>query len=91
MWRVVTGLSTRIELAIMVAGHTKFSPDYGFGVFQKLYRHSELNSVEEVCAMMGRSSLLVAEPVGTEQDAIIPCYDWQAKFASAGKTWCVHG
>jgi len=85
MWRVITGLSTRIELAFMVAGHTKFSPDYGFGVFKKLYRHSELNSVEEVCAMMGRSSLLVAEPVGTEQDAIIPCYDWQAKFASAGK------
>jgi len=45
MWRVATGLSTRTELAFMVAGHTKFSPDYGFGVFKKFYRHSELNSV----------------------------------------------
>jgi len=35
--------------------------------------------------MMARSSLLVAEPVGTEQDALIPCNEWQAKFASVGK------
>ena len=85
MWRVATGLSTKIELAFMVAGHTKFSPDYGFGVFKRLYRHSELNSVEEVCGMMGKSSLLVAEPVGTKQNVLIPCYDWQAKFSSVGK------
>ena len=85
MWRVATGVSTKTELAFMVAGHTKFSPDYGFGVFKRLYRHGELNSVAEVCGMMEKSNLLVAEPVGTEQNVLIPCYDWQAKFSSVGK------
>ena len=50
-----------------------------------LVGRSELNSVEEVCGMMGKSSLLVAEPVGTKQNVLIPCYDWQAKFSSVGK------
>ena len=40
----------------------------------------------EVCKLMSGSKLLIAEPVGTEQgDVLIPCYDWQAKFASLGK------
>lgn len=41
MWRVTVGLSSHIELAFMVAGHTKFGPDYGLGVFKRLYRHAE--------------------------------------------------
>jgi len=45
MWRVTVGLSSHIELAFMVAGHTKFGPDYGFGVFKRLYRHAEVNTV----------------------------------------------
>jgi len=86
MWRVVTGLSSRIELAFMISGHTKFGPDYGFGIFKRLYRHAEVNSVDEVCNLMSGSKLLIAEPVGTEQGEVrIPCYDWQSKFASLGK------
>ena len=74
---VVTGLSSRVELAFMISGNTKFGPDYGFGVFKRLYRHAEVNSVDEVCKLMSGSKLLIAEPVGTEQgDMLIPCYDW---------------
>jgi len=86
MWRVATGMNSSIELAFMVAGHTKFSPDYGFGIFKRLYRNADVNSIEDVCNLISRSKLLMAEPVGTEQgDVLIPCFDWQSKFVSLGK------
>jgi len=49
MWRVATGMNSFIELAFMVAGHTKFSPDYGFSIFKCLYRNADVNSVDDVC------------------------------------------
>ena len=85
MWRVTCGLNSHIELALMLAGHTKFGPDYGFGVFKRMYRHAEVNTVKDVCGLIERSKLLLAEPVGTEEgEVLIPCFDWQTKFASAG-------
>ena len=86
MWRIANSLSSHIELAFMVAGHTKFGPDYGFGVFKRLYRHCEVNSIEKVCNMMDQSKLLIPEATGTELgDVLILCYDWQSKFSSLGK------
>ena len=32
LWRVLTGLHEYITLSFMVAGHTKFSPDWCFGL-----------------------------------------------------------
>ena len=85
MWHVTVGLSSHIELAFMVAGHTKFGPDYGFGVFKRLYHHAKVNTVD-VCSLMEKSKLLIAEAVGTEQGKVlIPCFDWQAKFTGMGK------
>jgi hypothetical protein len=86
MWRVMNGLSSHIELAFLLAGHTKFAPDYGFGVFKRLYRHNDVNCIDDVCGLMSQSKLLIAEPTGTEQgEVLIPCYDWQSKFSALGK------
>ena len=86
MWRVATRMNSSVELTFMVAGHTKLSPDYGFGIFKRVYRNADVNSIEDVCNLMNRSNLLIAEPVGTERgDVLIPCYDWQSKFESLGK------
>ena len=35
LWRVLTGLHNNITLSFMVAGHTKFSPDWCFGLLKK--------------------------------------------------------
>ena len=35
LWRVLTGLHENITLSFMVAGHTKFSPDWCFGLLKK--------------------------------------------------------
>ena len=86
LWCTTVGLSSKIELAFMIAGHTKFGPDYGFGVFKRLYRHADVNSVKDVCSLMSTSKLLIAEPVGYENgEILVPCYDWQSKFQGMGK------
>lgn len=86
MWRVATAANKHVEVAFMVAGHTKFGPDFGFGVFKRLYRRADVNTVTDVCRLIESSKLLLAEPVGSESgDVLIPCYDWQSKFASMNK------
>ena len=35
LWRVLTGLHTSITLSFMITGHTKFSPDWCFGLLKK--------------------------------------------------------
>ena len=35
LWRVLTGLYENITLSFMIAGHTKFSPDWYFGLLKK--------------------------------------------------------
>ena len=35
LWRVLTGLHENITLSFMITGHTKFSPDWCFGLMKK--------------------------------------------------------
>ena len=35
LWRVLTGLYKNIILSFMITGHTKFSPDWCFGLLKK--------------------------------------------------------
>ena len=38
VWRVLTGLNTKIEMSFMVVGHTKFAPDWAsFGYKARHY------------------------------------------------------
>ena len=86
MWQVATAATCQTEVAFMVVGHTKFGPDFGFGVFKRLYRRADINTVTDVCRLTESSKLLTAEPVGTEAgEVLIPCYHWQSKFAGIKK------
>lgn len=35
IWRVMTGRHTQITLSFLVVGHTKFAPDWCFGLFKQ--------------------------------------------------------
>jgi hypothetical protein len=36
-WRVLTGLHRTVTMSFMVVGHTKFAPDWFFGLFNQKY------------------------------------------------------
>ena len=42
------GYHDSVELNFMVAGHTKFGPDWFFGMFKKRFRVTFVSSLEEM-------------------------------------------
>ncbi|CAC5369395.1 unnamed protein product [Mytilus coruscus] len=47
LWRVMTGLHKSIEYSMMIAGHTKFQPDWHFGVWKLHRRNSAAETLSE--------------------------------------------
>ena len=41
-WRVLTGLNKRIEISFMLVGHTKFAPDWCFGLVKQRFRRTRV-------------------------------------------------
>ena len=60
---MLTGLNRRIFLP---AGHTKFSPDWCFGLLKQRFRRSVVGSLDDLVEVVERSaSVNKAQVVGT--------------------------
>jgi len=82
-WRVLSGLHKKIRLHFLVVGHTKFSPDYGAGVFKKLFRWTPCAVPEDVADCAKKSTILESVITGSTdgKESFVPMYDWQTKFS----------
>ena len=56
MWRVLTGLHEEITISFLLVGHTKFAPDWCFGLFKRLFKRTKVGSLEEIAAVVDRSA-----------------------------------
>ncbi|XP_062615789.1 uncharacterized protein LOC134277475 [Saccostrea cucullata] len=56
MWRVMTGRHMTIEFSLMEAGHTKFHPDWHFGLWKVKWRGTTAENLEEVAKSVAHSS-----------------------------------
>ena len=83
LYRVMTGLHDEIHLSFMITGHTKFSPDWCFGLWKKKYRQTKVSSLTELAEVVNTSaSVNFAELVGSELgQVLVPAYDWQSFFS----------
>ena len=84
-WRVLAGLNKVIKIMFLPVGHTKFSPDAGFGMIKSKFRRTQVCSTSELCECIVNSTpsskVNRAQLVGTEQGMVhVPTYDWQSKF-----------
>ena len=77
-WRCMLGLHTQIDLCFMLAGHTKFSPDWAFGLLKRLFRRTRVSSLMDITNVVECSSVVnKACFVGNETgDIYVPMYDW---------------
>ena len=82
MWRVLTGLHHEITLSFLLVGHTKFAPDWCFGLAKQCYRRTSVSSLDDIANTVARSSMVnVPQLVGTlDGDLIVPTYNWSAYF-----------
>ncbi len=83
LWRCMTGLHTKITLSFLVVGHTKFSPDWCFGLVKCLYRRTKIGSLKDIAQVVSGSAecnfpQLVADENGL---VIVPRLDWTSFFA----------
>ena len=85
-WRVASGLHKSISLNFLVAGHTKFAPDWCFGLLKQAFRCHAISSLEVLEEVVnGSASCNVAQLVGKEDgESRVPVRNWQALFKGHG-------
>ena len=83
LWRIMTGLHTEITLSFMIPGHTKFSPDWCFGLLKKKYRRTMVGGLTDLCGVVNDSAAVnIAQPTGLEDgSAVVTTYNWQDYFS----------
>ena len=77
-WRVLSGLHKSITMSFMLVGHTKFSPDWCFGLLKQKFRRTFTSSLLDLVEVVNASAdVNIAQLVGTENgEVIVPTYDW---------------
>ena len=61
----------------MLAGHTKFAPDWCFGLFKQRYRRTFVSSLDDVVDVVNTSvDVNVAQLLGTQSgEPVVPVYN----------------
>jgi len=90
LWRCCLGLHHEITLNFLVTGHTKFAPDWCFGLFKRMFRRSSVSCLDDIAAVMRKSTvstLNVPQLVGKESgESFVPCRNWQQFLENYFKT-----
>ena len=82
LWRVMTGLHVEITISFLLVGHSKFSPDWCFGLFKRLFKRTKVSTLEEIAGVVHRSATvnhpqLVGSYDGTSS---VLFYNWTSIF-----------
>ena len=83
-WRVLTGQHNNITLSFLVAGHTKFSPDWCFGLAKQKLRKTKVGCLADIATTIDQSATSnTTQLAGTEDGIpIVTTYDWVGYLAS---------
>ena len=81
-WRVMVGLNKSITLSFLIVGHTKFSPDWCFGLFKQAFRRTKIGCLDDIAKVVESSAVVNhAQLVGTQDgQVLVPTYDWAQFF-----------
>ena len=77
---MLIGLHQTIDLSFMLVGHTKFSPDWCFGLLKQRYKRTDISSLQDIVNVVNASANVnVAQLVGTQKGKeVVTTYDWAA-------------
>ena len=82
-WRVLSGLNETIEISFLMVGHTKFTPDWCFGLLKQKFRKASVGCLQDLVSVVNQSAHSnFAELVGKEDGTVlVHQYDWSSFFA----------
>ncbi len=83
LWRTLTNIHSKILLSFLIVEHTKFSPDWCFGLLKQKYRKTDIGSLDSLGKCVNASAdcnhtQFVGMSDGT---LIVPIFDWSSYFA----------
>lgn len=81
-WRVMVGLNKKITVSFLIVGHTKFSPDWCFGLFKQTFRRKNIGCLDDIVqAVESSATVNHAQLVGTQDgEVLVPTYNWAEFF-----------
>ena len=87
MWCVAVGLHDAIDYSFLPVGHTKFSPDWCFGLLKQKLRNTQVNSLQDLVQVVESSaSVNIAQLTGTQDgEVVVNTYNWQEGLSSIFK------
>ena len=82
-WRVMVKKHTQITLSFLVVGHTKFSPDWCFGLFKRLYRRTRVGSLQAIAQVANSSAHCNFAQLNSTEDGttIVKTCEWTGFLA----------
>lgn len=60
----------------MPVGHTKFAPDWAFGLLKQTYRKTKVETMDDIASMIRGSAEVNEAHVVTEDNTSLKVYDW---------------
>ena len=74
MWHCMTGRHTKITLSFLVVGHTKFAPDWCFGLFKRQFRRTKIGSLTGISIVVDESAVCNVPQLVSREDGstIVP-------------------
>ena len=78
-WRILCGLHNAILYSFLIAGHTKYSPDWCFGLVKQSFRRRNVSSLFDLMEAVDKSTVSgdnVAKLCGLHDGTVlVPVYD----------------
>ena len=79
-WRILCGLHKSILYSFLIAGHTKFSPDWCFGLIKQSFRRHYVSSLFDLMSAVDKSTVSgvnISKLCGLHDGTLlVPVYDW---------------
>ena len=87
LWQTLTSRHTNITLSFLPVGHTKFAPDWCFGLFKRGYRRTKVGTLQSIAEVVNNSAECNTAQVVSHENGriIVPSYNWTDFFATRMK------
>ena len=81
-WRMMAGLNNHITVSFLIVGHTKFAPDWCFGLLKRAFRRTRVGCLDDIVRVVEESAEVNhAQLVGAQDGTVIvPTYNWAGYF-----------
>ena len=82
MWRVLVGLNEEIIISFLLVGHTKFAPDWGFGLFKRLFKRTKVGTIYDIADVVRKSANVNHPQLISDYDGntFVKFFDWSSIF-----------